>query len=286
MTSLEILLNSNCEISVDVYCPKCEIEFSTELDSNQNEDNIPTSIKDVLYCHNCEKAFEYTATSNSERYKLVFKDERILASIKHSEKKISEDFEILSPKKSKNFYYLQIDRLKILLEMQSEEFIIDQSLNRLIFSGIVTVMETYLNEILNYVVFYSENTLQKFVENYEPYKNESLTLNEIFTKQKKIKSKVREDVNNLLYHNIAKLINIFNIFDFELVKFKHLKNVARKVQLRHNFIHRSGVDKNDGIIEVSKSEVYTFILETNSLVEYINKKIDENCFSDEIDFIF
>ena len=66
------------------------------------------------------------------------------------------------------------------------------------------------------IVFHSESTIEKFVDNYEPYKKERITLNEIFTKYKSLQNRIKEHLNNSTYHNISKLLPMFDFYNFEL----------------------------------------------------------------------
>jgi hypothetical protein len=104
--------------------------------------------------------------------------------------------------------------LKKLLEIQPEEYSINQSLNRLIFSGVITSLETYLNEIFVQIVFYSDYTFEKFVREHEPYTKERLYIHEIFEKYNSLTDRVRSDLENITYHNITKIVSLFNIYNY------------------------------------------------------------------------
>ena len=149
------------------------------------------------------------------------------------------------------------------------------------YSAIITSLETYLNEVFCLVVFHSNITLEKFVNEYEPYKKEKINLNEIFERTNKIKEKVEEDLNNFIYHNIPKLIRIFNIFNFELQKFSQLDTIIMNIHMRHNLVHRSGLNNENNFEEVSKEDIRKVIININLFVDYISKKIESKCFLPE-----
>jgi len=155
----------------------------------------------------------------------------------------------------------------------------------LVFSGVITALETYLNEIFISIVFESEYTLEKFVSEYEPYKKEQISLNKIFSKYNSLGARVREDLNYLIYHNIGKLIAVFDIFNFDLQKFPRIKDISIAIQKRHDLVHRSGLDKDNNFQEISKAEVRALISNTSQLVGYIDKKIKERCYLPE-EFLF
>lgn len=286
MSTFEIELSSNNNVCVELCCLECESTFSTELDLSFSLESLLYSNSDILYCLNCEIPYEYNIKFDSNKLQIAFKDEEIIGSLKYSNKICWEEYKTSSPIKSKRFYNIQIERLEKILDIKSEEYIIDQSLNSLVFTGVITSLETYLNEVFILIVFHSESTLEKFVSEYEPYKKERLSLHEIFVKYNTLEMRVREDLDNFIYHNIPKLIRIFNIFQFELDRFDKIKDIALHIQKRHNLIHRSGLDENDDFKEVSKNEVESLISNTNLFVEYIQNKIEENCFLPDFDIDF
>ncbi len=238
----------------------------------------------------CLASYYIPSNSCNEHKESSFKNNEIFGSLKYSEKVNWEEYKTLSTYKSKQFYDIQIERLKKILYIENEEFIIDQSLNRLVYTGVITSLETYLNEIFILIVFHSEDTLEKFVCEYEPYQKERFSLHEIFVKYNALKMRVREDLENFIYHNIPKLIRVFNIFNFELDKFEKIKDISIYIQKRHNLIHRSGLNEYDDfmVIELNKVEIETLISDVNLFVEYVHKKIEENCFlpDDYFDYPF
>ncbi|AWA30993.1 hypothetical protein HYN48_13385 [Flavobacterium magnum] len=268
---------SDNDMCVEVYCNKCGNKFSSELDINFKTPEIIIQSDGVLYCLYCEEPYEYTLKFDSNKLEIKFFDE-LFGSLKISEKIHLEEYETSTPDKSKRFYNLQIERLEKILKLSSGEHIIDQALYRLIYSGVITSLETYLSEIFAQVVFHSEYTLEKFTSSYEPYTKEKISLHEIFKKFNNLELKVRDDLDNFIYHNIPKLISIFNIFDFEIDKFDKIKNVATYIQKRHSFVHKSGVGENDRLQEVSEKEILFIINDVNMLVEYIHKQIEKKCF--------
>lgn len=290
MKTFEIELSSNNNICIELCCLECNCNFSTELDLNFDDLDSLYSNSGVLHCIDCEIPYEYDIIIETNKLQVSFKNNEIFGDLKYSEKINWEEYKTSSTYKSKQFYDIQIERLKKILYLENEEYIIEQSLNRLVYTGIISSLETYLNEIFILIVFHSKDTLEKFVCEYEPYQKEKLSLHEIFVKYNSLKMRVREDLENFIYHNIPKLIRIFNIFNFELDKFEKIKDISICIQKRHNLIHRSGLNEHDEFIvmEVARTEIETLISDTNLFVEYVHKKIEENCFlpDDYFDYPF
>lgn len=278
MNKFEIPLSPDEEICLELTCLNCQEIFSTELDLNFIYENLPYSNNDVLYCLKCERKYEYNIKFDSNVLEISVKGKKINGCLKKSDKILSEEYEIPTTLKSKKFYDIQIERLEKILEIKSSEYILEQSLNRLLYSAVITSLETYLNEVFLLIVFHSNLTLEKFVNEYEPYKKEKLNLNEIFERTKSINNQVEEDLNNFIYHNIPKLVRIFNIFNFELQKFTKLNEISKHINMRHKLVHRSGLNNENNFEEISKEDVRSVIKNVNLFIDYINTKIENKCF--------
>jgi hypothetical protein len=278
MSTFSIENISKSDICVELTCNKCGNKFSTELDTDFQNQELPVQSEGVLYCLYCENAYEYTILFNNNKLEIIFKNDELFGGLKNSEKVYLEIDSITSPIISKRFYFLQIERLEKILKLKSGEHIVDQALFRLVYSGIITSLETYLNEILSQIVFYSEGTMEKFISDYEPYKKEKISLNEIIKRQKSINFRIQDDLDNFIYHNIPKLISTFSIYNFELDKYDKIQNIAKYIQKRHNLVHKSGINKDDSLHEIYEPEITSVIKDINLFVEYIDEKINEKCF--------
>ncbi|MCF6130602.1 hypothetical protein L1S35_13035 [Flavobacterium sp. AS60] len=285
MSTFEIEILSNIDVCVELNCTKCESIFSVELDLNPN-DEMPYYNNGVLHCEDCDKPYEYSLKFDMNKLQVIFKEENIIGGLKESEKINLEEYKFQSTNKSREFYYIQINRLQKILEIHNDEFIIEQSLNRLVYSGIITSLETYLGEILSQIVFHSNDTFENFISEFELYKKEKLSLSEIIIKYRSINNRVKEDLENIIYHNINKLVPIFNIFKFELDKFEKLNTIAKHIKKRHNFVHRSGLDENENFEEITKEEIRLVIEDINLFVEYVHQKIENRCYLPDFDFDF
>src|SRR5690554_173674 len=170
--SIEMLADKN--VSVELNCDECENKFSSEIDSYFKHQKFSEFPDDTLYCHYCEHPYRYSSILDGNYLVLKFKESGLIGRLKFSEKIEEQESEGLNPNKSFRFYRLQIERLEKIIKLKTGEHIVDQTLFRLIYSGVITALETYLSEIFSHVVFYSPYTLEIFVSNYEPFKKEKI----------------------------------------------------------------------------------------------------------------
>jgi hypothetical protein len=74
---------------------------------------------------------------------------------------------------------------------------------------------------------------------------------------------------------MPKIISIFDIYDLKLGNFEKIRSVTQNIELRHNFVHRSGLDDQDNLIALSEQDIKYLIEDISSFVEYVNNQIDE-----------
>ena len=65
MNKFEITLSANEEICLELTCLRCKSIFSTELDLNFINENLPYSNNEVSYCVVCEKKYDYNIKFDS-----------------------------------------------------------------------------------------------------------------------------------------------------------------------------------------------------------------------------
>lgn len=280
MKSLEIEFDPERNIALDFFCLECEEKSSNEIDLDFNFDSELYSNCNVLHCLKCEAEYEYNIVFDSKKIIINLNNDKLDGSLKYSDKVCLEEYESWSPYKSKRFYFNQIKNLLEILDLKIEDFVASQALKRLVFVGVITSLETYLNDIYIQIVFDSDETLEKFINKYEIYQREKISLHELMIKYKSINNRVKEDIENIVYHNIPKLIKIYNIYNFEIEKFEKLDEISRFIKIRHKLIHRSGLDENNNFKEVYKKEILSLIDSSNLFVEYIDNKISNKCYLD------
>lgn len=144
------------------------------------------------------------------------------------------------------------------------------TLDKLLFSNIITCLETYLSDALINTIKSNQLFFKNFVKNFEEYKKQHFTLNEIYEKLEKLETIVKDDLFSLMYHNLPKIKKIYKItFDIDFPN--NLGDIMRKISVRHDLVHRNGKNKDDEEIIITKDELN----ETYNLVFNFVKEIDD-----------
>ena len=163
----------------------------------------------------------------------------------------------------------QMEKIKKLSENNILNAELIDTLDKLLFSNMITCLETYLSDALINTIFTNEIFMKNFVEKFENYKKCSFKFNTIYKQMDNIEKKIKEDLLKLLYHNLRVIKAIYKItFDID---FPDITNLMKKVNIRHDLVHRNGKNKNGKEHTISKEELNG----TYDLVFEFVKNIDE-----------
>lgn len=274
----EINIAEKKDVNVSITCIDCGVNFSSSID-------VVSTLKDSSYnsgsmhCHECEKEYKYETYATLESLKIEFLNlEEFTFDLFYN-----QDSEVPNPdaindeppycyKNAFMFYNKQIENLRSVNAVEFSNKLIQQTNNRLVFSGIITSFETFVKEVIYYLVFMTDWGLRIFVENYSQYKNEKILLKEIFIKNDVIHRKVMDDLDKISFHNLPIVINLFKIYDINISNFEGKKEIVKSIKLRHDVVHRSGVDNNNSLIIIKKDEINKTIKLFDNYVSHINKQ--------------
>ena len=72
MSRFEIEFSSDKGICVELICLECGNKFPTELDLNFEDESLPYSNSDLLYCLDCEVPYEYKIKFDQNKLEITF----------------------------------------------------------------------------------------------------------------------------------------------------------------------------------------------------------------------
>lgn len=148
----------------------------------------------------------------------------------------------------------------------------NQTIQRMIYSNVITVMEVYLSDTMKTNVVNREATKRQFVRKSAALDREkNISLNNIYEEMEKIDGKIIKEIDETSFHNMNAVPVLFkNVLDctFQEDKIGILKD---KVAIRHDIIHRNGKDVNGTPIEITGNDIVELI----DLVMCVITDIDE-----------
>ena len=268
----EIDITERKKVNIAVECIECghtfsnSVEYESQLDINYSSATI--------HCPECEKTYNYETQTINQTLEFCFLDEEdVEFQLNYFVNQITEPEDINADYCYKNafkFYKNQLKNLNAINAIIYEDKLIQQTSNRLVFSGIISSFETYVKEVIYYLILRTYNGLRCFVENYKQYKNEKILLEEIFRVNDTIQDRVTNDLDKLSFHNIPLVISLFKIYEIDISKFKYKEEANTAVRLRHDIVHRSGVNYNNSLIIISKEEIKKTMVLFDEFVKLIN----------------
>lgn len=142
-------------------------------------------------------------------------------------------------------------------------------LNMMLFVNVITALETFLSDAFIGTVIGNDQLMRKFVSSNIDFSEKKLTLNEIFDRMDNIEKEVRKYLVDLIWHNLAKVINIYkSTMDIDFPP--DIKNLYKAIAKRHDIVHRSGKTKDGEQIIISRNEIEELMQDVRTFADYID----------------
>ncbi len=141
----------------------------------------------------------------------------------------------------------------------------------LLYSNVITAMETYLFDSFAQQVLYHRPTLRRFLETYGKFSEEKIKKSVILTEADDIENTVKKTISDIVWHNLPRIKPMYaDTLDVEFLDFANLQHAILK---RHDFAHRNGRDKDGNDVVVSKSDVETLIENVVTFIDDVDTKV-------------
>ncbi|MCF6244929.1 MAG: winged helix-turn-helix domain-containing protein [Sulfurovum sp.] len=206
-----------------------------------------------------EKGKEHLS-ENEEKLKLIIAEEKFL---QQNSLIITEYF---------SEFNRSIENIKELAEITITNNSLQPHYFNMLYSSVITSLETYLSDALKFNLANNEEFLIKFVETFQDFKNVKCDFNDIFNLCNSIESIVEEGLRSFLYHNLPKIQGIYKAtFD---IKFLSISELMQSISIRHDLVHRNGKDKNGTLHNITKDNVLELCNKTLSFVQNIEEQFN------------
>lgn len=160
-----------------------------------------------------------------------------------------------------------IENIKELTEITSINITLQPHYFNMLYSSVITSLETYLSDALKFNLSNKEEFLIKFVETFQDFKNIKCNFNDIFNLCNSIESTVEEGLRSFLYHNLPKIQGIYkSTFN---ITFNPIDELMQSISIRHDLVHRNGKDKNGDVHNIQKEDIVELCDKTLSFITNI-----------------
>jgi transcription elongation factor Elf1 len=260
-------------IVVVLECPKCDYEVRSE------SINVPAPILEAekiknsyndndgyAICENCGEEFDIIISAGfiNGNVEVVGCEVDFILEITESFNELEEYYEnqidsILTVSNSYDLFSTEINNLSKLnqLFIENEELLV--TLQRQVFSGVITCMEDYLSTRLIKKILTNEENFKNFVKTNPKIIKRKFNLNEIYEELAKIRDTVKFELLNVIYHDLPKVRLMYQ--ESLKIHFPPIDELIGLIQKRHDIVHRNGKNKEGVKIEMSR-EVVDSILDT------------------------
>lgn len=168
-------------------------------------------------------------------------------------------------------FKIELCNLKELNQVNLQDYKLQETLRRQIFSGAITCLEDYLSTTLIQQTLNNEDNFKRFVKTFRGIKDRKFNLSEIYEKIDEIRDIVKKELVNVIYHNLPKVERMYS--DTLGIDFPNIEDLMNVIRTRHDIVHRNGKNKDGEKIEINESLIADIIDKVEKFVEEIDEKI-------------
>lgn len=146
-------------------------------------------------------------------------------------------------------------------------------LNRLLYTNVISSLETFLSDSFVGVISRNKSLLRRFVETNTDFQSQKICLSDVFKECEILEKKVMKYLADMVWHNLQKAMAIYKSalsIDFP----KNRSFIFEAINIRHDLIHRNGYTKEGVAIAISETQIHDLILEVRALAADVNAKIN------------
>ncbi|MGM0914280.1 MAG: hypothetical protein ACQEXC_09660 [Pseudomonadota bacterium] len=143
---------------------------------------------------------------------------------------------------------------------------------RMVFSSVISALESYLWEVVSFWVDRQEGVVENIVTRHPHFKDQTIKLKDIYKEHEGLKEKVSGYLQNLVWHRWKHVAAIIRIgLNVDPPSFKVFADAVKK---RHNIVHRSGHDKTGNPVSITDGEIIELCEMVLSFAEEMESKLD------------
>ena len=176
-----------------------------------------------------------------------------------------------------NQYHILLNNLHSLQKILSIKILnkrLLQPFYRMIYSAIITSIETYLSDVFIQNIFNDNECLEKFVTTNPDFKEKKYNFSEAINIYANIEKSLKEYLFDILWHNLPKVGKMykqaFNV-DFP----SDYKSILIAINDRHDFVHRCGKTKEGTIKNIAKDQIINLINDSKVFIKHINDQFEK-----------
>ncbi|MEM5432588.1 conserved protein of unknown function (plasmid) [Cupriavidus taiwanensis] len=149
-----------------------------------------------------------------------------------------------------------------------------QTLMRLIYSNLITALETYLSDTAKRYILPNKCLLRRFVETDKSFQRDrKFGLNELFQRLDAIESVAEEAIDRMVFHNLENIKSVYSdVFLVDLTQ-SSLDALAAAVTRRHDIVHRNGRSTKGASLVLDQSDITALYILVTNFVSQVDAQV-------------
>ncbi|XYQ84468.1 HEPN/Toprim-associated domain-containing protein [Pseudomonas syringae] len=176
--------------------------------------------------------------------------------------------------KRTNFYEIlkvSTDEIENILHTTQD----NPTLTKLLYSGTITALETYLSDTLRKLVLNNRTLMRRYVECEEHF-NKNIKVNQIFQKFEQLEKEASTTLDRTSFHNIEEASKLYASVLLVTFPRDEVLDLKKAVSIRHDIVHRNGKTFKGEQRNITSKNVTDLISLMISFVEKIDAQIKNN----------
>ena len=131
-------------------------------------------------------------------------------------------------------------------------------LNRMLFANVYSVMETFMQDMFARFVTSNQTYKTNFLKSHDDLSKQKFLLSEIYSQSAQLDYKIKNTVEKTVFHRFPEIKKLFEgTFGISFPDYDYINN---KVVIRHDIVHRNGVENQRSIIHaIDNNMLYELI---------------------------
>ena len=144
---------------------------------------------------------------------------------------------------------------------------------KLVFSNAIGILEAFLYETVYYWVDNDQTALENIVKKLPVFRDEKITLGEMFERQQGLVNHVKGRLQNMVWHRWETVAPFFKVgLD---IKLPSLKTFNAPLLKRHDIVHRGGHDMAGEPVKISREELEALFVSIDTFASEVDKLLIE-----------
>ena len=147
-----------------------------------------------------------------------------------------------------------------------------QPVYRMIYSSIITAIETFLSDAYQNKVINNSDRIAKVITSSSELQKKKYSIEDVLDWHKNIESNVIQFLEDIIWHKLNKVRLLYKD-TLEIIFPKNIVEIQKAVKIRHDLVHRNGGIKGGGVHSLTKENIEELITNANEFVEKIQKQL-------------